>query len=167
MGHGRDLQARGKKEAGTGHLCTAGRVCSSAPPGPPYAAASPIRSSPWREGLGRLSAGHTGSCGVDGLGRVGPRLGQWLPRARGCSRVRKPKCWFSAGHIHSSFCSENCHRASVLRALVLLPRVPGCLTRKDKGCRLKTSLAFCSGPELWAYREEEAKQCSLLWGTEM
>lgn len=44
--------------------------------------------------------------------------------------------------------------------------MPGCLTQ-DKGCRVKTSSVFSSQPELWAYKEEEAKQCSLLWGAEM
>lgn len=50
---------------------------------------------------------------------------------------------------------------------MLQPRVPGCPTQKDKGCRVKTSSVLSSTPELWAYKEEEAKQCGLLWRTEM
>lgn len=37
---------------------------------------------------------------------------------------------------------------------------------EGEGVPDETSSVFSSRPELWAYKEEEAKQCSLLGGTE-
>lgn len=37
---------------------------------------------------------------------------------------------------------------------------------EGEGVPGETSSVFRSRPELWAYKEEEVKQCRLLWGTE-
>lgn len=48
-----------------------------------------------------------------GRAKAGPAA---APSCRGCSRMRKLECWFSASHICSSFCSKNYHQVSVIRS---------------------------------------------------